>query len=307
VIDLDGLARYEGRPLYLFVGIDTAGSRVHQAFPHWAERIGLDADLKGLDLPVDAGPATWERLVTTMRDNPSVHGAVITSHKLRVYRHAGHLMDVTEPLVALTHEVNSLDTRGPVRAFARDAQSLDVLLNGPAEHLADGRPIDCLGSGGSAIALLLATQTDLLSPRDRRPELTIVGLQEDSLADVRAVLDRAKLGDAPVRLRVATGPAECAALIAGLDPTSLIVNATGLGKSGPGSPLPDAGAFPPASAAWDFNYRGPLTFLEQARTAGVPYDDGWDYFLAGWACALAAITDRAAAHVLAAFRELTPR
>jgi shikimate 5-dehydrogenase len=42
--------------------------------------------------------------------------------------------------------------------------------------------------------------------------------------------------------------------------------------------------------AWDFNYRGPLTFLHQASEAGLPTEDGWDYFVAGWAAALAAIS-----------------
>ena len=46
------------------------------------------------------------------------------------------------------------------------------------------------------------------------------------------------------------------------------------------------------SVAWDFNYRGPLTFLSQARHAGVATEDGWDYFVAGWSAALAAITGR---------------
>jgi shikimate 5-dehydrogenase len=86
-----------------------------------------------------------------------------------------------------------------------------------------------------------------------------------------------------------------------------VVNATGLGKAAPGSPLPGPDAFPARGAAWDFNYRGPLTFLEQASAAGIPTEDGWDYFLAGWACALAAITDRDAAGALATFRHTSRR
>jgi shikimate 5-dehydrogenase len=44
-----------------------------------------------------------------------------------------------------------------------------------------------------------------------------------------------------------------------------MVNATGLGKDGPGSPITDAAPFPEWGYAWDFNYRGDLVFLEQAR------------------------------------------
>jgi len=72
-------------------------------------------------------------------------------------------------------------------------------------------------------------------------------------------------------------------------PGTVIINATGLGKLAPGSPVDGAEAFPEGVLAWDFNYRGPLTFLEQARAAGVAVKDGWDYFLAGWTAGLAAI------------------
>ena len=41
-----------------------------------------------------------------------------------------------------------------------------------------------------------------------------------------------------------------------LKPYSLIVNATGLGKDRPGSPITHDGEFPPNSLAWDLNYRG---------------------------------------------------
>ncbi|HEY5457006.1 MAG TPA: hypothetical protein VIJ96_16195 [Acidothermaceae bacterium] len=37
---------------------------------------------------------------------------------------------------------------------------------------------------------------------------------------------------------------------------------------------------------------GPLTFLRQASQAGLATEDGWEYFVAGWAAALAAIGDR---------------
>ena len=53
---------------------------------------------------------------------------------------------------------------------------------------------------------------------------------------------------------------------------------------------PAPSGFPPGAVAWDFNYRGPLTFLSQARHAGVATEDGWDYFVADWSAALAAIT-----------------
>ena len=45
----------------------------------------------------------------------------------------------------------------------------------------------------------------------------------------------------------------------------MVVNATGLGKDAPGSPITDAARFPENGSAWEFNYRGDLVFLDQAN------------------------------------------
>jgi shikimate 5-dehydrogenase len=57
------------------------------------------------------------------------------------------------------------------------------------------------------------------------------------------------------------GPGDNDAVLAGLAAGSLVVNATGLGKDAPGSPLTDAARFPADAVAWDLNYRGDLVFL----------------------------------------------
>ena len=77
--------------------------------------------------------------------------------------------------------------------------------------------------------------------------------------------------------------------------SSLVVNATGLGKDTPGSALTGAAVMPRRCVAWDMNYRGPLTFLQQARAQqdapGLRIADGWRFFLHGWTNALAPILD----------------
>jgi len=80
------------------------------------------------------------------------------------------------------------------------------------------------------------------------------------------------------------------ALMAFLPPGSLVVNATGMGKDRPGSPLSDGALFPENGYAWDFNYRGSLEFLGQAaRQSGernLHVEDGWTYFIHGWSQAI---------------------
>jgi shikimate 5-dehydrogenase len=88
-------------------------------------------------------------------------------------------------------------------------------------------------------------------------------------------------------------PVENDKLLAGLPPGSLIVNATGMGKDIPGSPVTDGARFPERSVVWELNYRGELDFLRQARrqerTRDLRVEDGWLYFLHGWSEAIAEV------------------
>ncbi len=67
---------------------------------------------------------------------------------------------------------------------------------------------------------------------------------------------------------------------------SMVINATGLGKDRPGSPISDDARFPRNSIAWELNYRGELDFMHQAlaqqATRDLRVEDGWVYFLHGW-------------------------
>ena len=74
---------------------------------------------------------------------------------------------------------------------------------------------------------------------------------------------------------------------------SLVVNATGMGKDRPGSPITDKAAFPWEGLVWEFNYRGDLKFMEQARSQEqkrrLTIEDGWMYFIYGWALVVAEV------------------
>jgi shikimate dehydrogenase len=299
------LRRYNGPPLIVFVGISTSGSGVHAAFPSWAALFAPGTVLRGVDIAEDAAPEQFRELVVAMSNNPSVEGAVITSHKLRLYRAIHDLIDVADPLVDLTREISALDTRYEVRAFARDPQSLDVVLDRLVQHedAQAGRPIVCIGAGGSATALLLAAGLDVpaslaaaqpipRTPQTRRGHLSIIGRDQDSLDELAEVRQRCRIDGGAVDLVLAADAFAVGEVVRGAPSRAIIANATGLGKTDPGSPLPDSPRFPPDALAWDFNYRGPLTFLTQARAAGVVTEDGWRYFVAGWSAALAALTGR---------------
>jgi shikimate 5-dehydrogenase len=83
------------------------------------------------------------------------------------------------------------------------------------------------------------------------------------------------------------------ALMAAMPDYSLVINATGMGKDTPGSPITGAGLFPRRGIAWEFNYRGELDFMHQALKQTVSRDltveDGWLYFVHGWTQVIAQV------------------
>jgi shikimate 5-dehydrogenase len=82
-------------------------------------------------------------------------------------------------------------------------------------------------------------------------------------------------------------------LMASLPEGSIVINATGMGKDTPGSPVTDAGMFPSNGIAWEINYRGELDFWHQAKaqedSRNVFVEDGWLYFLHGWTQVIAEV------------------
>lgn len=294
VIGLGELASWgdDGRRLVVFVGVTTGGSRIHREFPAWAERLGRpEWVLRGIDLPLTTSAEVYRELIEAVAGNPNVAGAVVTSHKLRLHRAAAGLLRTTDTLSDLMLEVNALArTEGGVDGFARDPLALTAVLG---SFEVTGRDVVVYGAGGAGTALLLALTLDVeatLAAGAPVPaaapgpaSITVLDTDDGALAALRATAERCGVQDGRLRLaRVTTAAAR-------VPDGALVVNASGLGKDRPGSPLPPGTVLPPAATAWDFNYRGDLTFLADARAQGATAVDGWEYFVAGWRAALTAI------------------
>ena len=80
-----------------------------------------------------------------------------------------------------------------------------------------------------------------------------------------------------------------------MGPGSLIINATGLGKDRPGSPLTNDAVFPENALVWEINYRGDLLFMHQAEAQkekrSLYIEDGWKYFIFGWTQVIGEVFD----------------
>src|SRR5690606_30796923 len=163
----------------------------------------------------------------------------------------------------------------------------------PAGHFAGDAEVLCLGGGGSAIAISVALAS-CANANDRPRRMVIVNRSEQRLSHLREV--HAKLGsDIEFEYLVHQDPRQNDELMGDLPDGSMVINATGMGKDLPGSPITDAGRFPAGGLAWELNYRGELEFLEQARRQSTARDlhveDGWVYFLHGWTSVIAEVFD----------------
>jgi len=263
-------------------------SSIMKVFPRWAEALGIDARISGIDLPLHAPAADYRRVVEFIRGSENARGALVTTHKLDLFDACRAQFDYIDPHALLMAEVSCISKRGSeLRCHAKDpitgALAIDAILPGGSWR---ERDIDAffIGAGGSTIAI---TWHLMQASRgaDRPRKIHVSNRSEVRLTHIEEV-HRQINSDTPAQYHLCPKPSDNDDVVRGLAPGSIVVNATGLGKDAPGSPLTPAVRFPPKSIAWDLNYRGDLVFLDIAQAVPDAFDvrveDGWVYFMHGW-------------------------
>ncbi len=284
------------RPTLYFIGVTTAKSSIMKVFPAWAEHLGLsDAGIKGIDFPLHAEPDAYRAAVRFIKRDPLSLGALVTTHKIDLYKACREFFDEIDLFARVMEETSCLSKRGgKFVCHAKDPISSGLALQGflPKQHFARTRAeLFAIGAGGSTIAFTwYLSQPELGAERPSR--IVVSDRSPERLAEVRRI--HRELGVAvPVDYVVAAGLEDNDAVVAGMKPGSLVVNATGLGKDAPGSPVSDAVRFPEGGIVWDLNYRGDLVFLHQARSQqaarNLQVENGWTYFIHGWTQVIAEV------------------
>jgi shikimate dehydrogenase len=279
-----------------FVGVTTGASSIMRVFPMWAEALGLPTHrLVGHDIALNSPPDAYEAVVRSIKRDPQHWGALVTTHKLAVYEAARDLFDELDEFAETFEEISSVAKRGTrLTGAAKDPVTVRLALEDflPADHFGrTGGAALVLGSGGAGCALtyVLGQRADLPS------RIVCTALSERALDHQRLLHERGQVDLDRIRYVVTRSAAEVDALLVELPPESLVVNATGMGKDRPGSPVSAAGVFPEAAVVWDFNYRGSLEFLQQARcqqdSRRLVVEDGWRYFIYGWTQVIADVFD----------------
>ncbi|SDT98676.1 Shikimate 5-dehydrogenase [Verrucomicrobium sp. GAS474] len=287
------------KPTMYFIGVTTAKSSINRIFPLWAQALGLgDCQLRGIDFKLHDTAENYRAAVDFIKNDPFSRGALVTTHKLDLCAACRDQFDEIDAFSDALGEVSSIYKRdGRILGRAVDPFSSGLALEAflPADYWIKNPEAEVLilGAGGSAVALawhLVQERHGANKPR----RIHVANRSTPRLHHLRQV----HAGwHTPVELLIHHVPqAEMSdALVAKLPPGSLIVNGTGLGKDAPGSPLTDAVVFPERAYVWEFNYRGNLVFLDQARaqekSRSLFVEDGWIYFIHGWTRVIADVFD----------------
>ena len=220
----------------IFVGVSTGGSSIMQIFPLWSEILGLNAEIVGCDVPLRAGAASYRRILQDIIDDPAVIGALVTAHKIDLLRACGDMFDDLDHYATICDEVSCIVKRdGQVLGFAKDPISSALALDRfvPRGFWQSEKAM-CFVWARVARRSRSAFVWHRL--RQRRAASSLVDILPERLESLRGVHDRLS---SPIEFayHLSRAAADNDALLSGLAPASLVINATGLGKDKPGSPL----------------------------------------------------------------------
>nr|WP_263324391.1 shikimate dehydrogenase [Neobacillus sp. Marseille-Q6967] len=277
------------QPTMYFIGVTTTKSSIMKLFPLWAQALGLEnAVLKGIDINIHADPQVYRDVVEFIKNDELSLGALVTTHKIDLYHAAKDLFDYLDPYATMFGELSSISKKdGKLEGYAKDPISSGLAMEAfiPENYWKDqGGELFMIGAGGSAIAIC----SYLLDPKNQEnlPSKVVIANRSQHRLDEIARIVKEINPDVEAEYHLTPEPTQNDALLAQLKPHSLVVNATGLGKDRPGSPLTNNGIFPEESLVWELNYRGELDFMHQAlrqkESQSLYVEDGWIYFIHGW-------------------------
>jgi shikimate 5-dehydrogenase len=287
------------KPTFYFIGVTTSQSSSVKLFPRWIDQLGLpDTEIRGYDVEVHGPREKYRDIVSHIRDSALARGGLVTTHKIDIVKAAGDLFDWFDPYAEIFGEISCISKRdGTLRGHAKEpitsGCALEVFM--PPGYWAAHREaqVFIIGAGGSGIALSAYLMRE--ENGDNIPsKIVISNRSARGIENCREV--HAKIPLTTDVQYVQLGETSNDDILASLPEGSLVVNATGMGKDRPGSPLSDDALFPEKGFVWEFNYRGSLEFLHHAEkqrdARNLTVEDGLTYFVYGWALVIGEVFDR---------------
>jgi len=276
-------------PTFYFIGVTTGKSSIMKVFPLWMKVLGHEeVVMEGVDCKIHDDPEVYRRAVAQIKYDPRSLGSLVTTHKIDLLTAARDMFDYLDPYAIITSEVSSISKLdGRLEGHAKDpltsGASLDAIIEKDYFAKTHGDVL-CFGAGGSGVATLL----HLINKKDKgdRPKKFVFVNRSQGRLDHAKEMVGGLHTDIEIEYACNADPLVNDKIMEKFPPYSIIINATGMGKDTPGSPITWQGKFPVNSIAWEFNYRGELDFLHQAlaqvESRKVIVEDGWLYFVHGW-------------------------
>ncbi|MBM3710713.1 MAG: shikimate dehydrogenase, partial [Actinobacteria bacterium] len=277
-----------GKSFY-FIGVTTTKSSIMKIFPLWMNELGFpEIKIYPYDLKIHDNAENYRQSVAQIKYDRGCYGALVTTHKMDLYASAKNMFDYFDYYALLLEEVSCISkNNGRLEGHAKDPISSGAAFDsfiGKEYFKKTGAHVLIFGAGGSSIATIL----HLINKKDKadRPERVIViNRSQPRLDHLNRLLKKIRT-DIVIDTICNSDPEVNDKIVESLPDCSIVINATGMGKDTPGSPVTDNGFFPLRGWAWDFNYRGELDFLHQAEkqkvSREVKVEDGWIYFIHGW-------------------------
>jgi shikimate 5-dehydrogenase len=276
-------------PTFYFIGVTTGKSSIMKVFPLWMKVLGReDVVMEGVDCKIHDEPESYRKAVAQIKYDPLSLGALVTTHKIDLLTAARDMFEYLDPYAVITSEVSSISKlEGRLEGHAKDpltsGASLDAIIEKGYFGKTGGHVL-CFGAGGSGVATLLHL-INKKDQADRPKKFTFVNRSQGRLDHAKEMVGGLKT-DIEIEYIRNSDPKVNDTIMEKFPPYSVIINATGMGKDTPGSPITWDGKFPMNSVSWEFNYRGELDFLHQslaqAESRKVKVEDGWIYFVHGW-------------------------
>ena len=190
----------------------------------------------------------WKHLLATNRNKMALMPfklCLVTTHKIDLYNAASDMFDYFDPYARTTAELSCISKKnGELRGHAKDpitaGLSLEAIIE-PGFFGTTGGHILCLGAGGSAVATLLYL-INKEYPSDRPERFIAVNRSPGKLDHMREMVAKFET-DIEVQYVHNSDPKVNDELMAKLPDHSIVINATGMGKDTPGSPITDTGRF----------------------------------------------------------------
>ena len=284
------------KPTMYFIGVTTGKSSIMTVFPAWAQHLGLgEVQLWGMDFKQHDEPERYREAVAFIKQDPLSLGALVTTHKLDVVKACRDLFDHFGPYAEKLREVSSISKRDDeLWGHAKDPITAGLGLEAIIDDgywKRTGGELLLFGAGGSSLAttMYLMNKTD---PEQWPNAIHVTNRSQPRLDEMRHIHAEINPG-IPVTYHLCPKPELNDAILNEMPAGSVIVNATGLGKDAPGSPITFEAQWPQHSIAWEFNYRGELVFVDQAKAQpaakNIRIEDGWVYFIHGWTRVIAEV------------------